>query len=77
MTVWFDAVGEFDRCAESIIERMIALRPKTPSAVAITAATLKENSLSHYWNEPEEDRDFDVRLITQFLDGLIQARSGA
>jgi hypothetical protein len=51
---------------------MNALRPKTPSGVAVTAATLKDNSLSHYWNEPEEDRDFDVSLITRFLDGLIE-----
>jgi hypothetical protein len=33
---------------------------------------MKEDALRSYWNKPDEDRDWDVMLITRFLDGLIE-----
>ena len=34
--------------------------------------SLKEEPLETYWAEPEEDRDWDVMLLTRFLDALIE-----
>jgi hypothetical protein len=51
---------------------MVTLRPKTIAGIAAVAATLKDFSLSRYWDKPDEDRDWDVMLITWFLDGLIE-----
>jgi hypothetical protein len=56
----------------TIAQEMIALRPKTPAGLAAVAATLKEWDLSHYWTKPDIDMDWDVMLITRFLDGLIE-----
>jgi hypothetical protein len=70
-----DIIGareKLDLRACRIVERMIALKPKTPKGIAAIAATLKEDLLSHHWKEQEEDRDYDVHLTTQFLDGLIE-----
>ena len=59
------------------MEGMIALRPKTLAGLAALAATMKEDALYSYWNTPDEDRDWDVMLITRFLDGLIERGSVA
>jgi hypothetical protein len=51
---------------------VIALGPKTLERITAVAATLKDYPLSHHWKEPEEDRDWDVDILTGFLDGLIE-----
>jgi hypothetical protein len=46
---------------------MIALGPKTPRGIAAVAATLKEDGLGGYWDEPDEDPDWSKMLVTRFL----------
>ena len=58
------------------MERLLALRPKTLGGIAAVAATLKNEELANYRNTPEDDRDFDVRCITPFPDGLIALAPG-
>jgi hypothetical protein len=65
-------LDELNSRANAIVESMISLRPKTLAGVGAVAATMKEDALNQYWDKPEEDRDFDVSLITRFLDGLIE-----
>jgi hypothetical protein len=69
-------LNPLDARAEDIMERMLALLPKTLDGIAAVAATLKNEELANYWNTPEDDRDFDVRCITRFLDGLIALAPG-
>jgi hypothetical protein len=66
-----------DSRVNDIMEGMIALRPKTLAGLAALAATMKDDALSSYWNKPDEDRDWDVMLITRFIDGLIESGSVA
>ena len=67
---------ELDSRANVILERMVALRPRTLAGLAALAATMKEDALGSYWNKPDEDRDWDVMLITRFIDGLIEVGRG-
>jgi hypothetical protein len=32
---------------------------------------LRDGAFAHYWKDPENDRDWDIALLTRFLDGLI------
>lgn len=57
--------------AFNIVQRMLALQPKTLDEVAAVAATLKQDTLPNYWAEPEENRDFQEQCITRFFDSLI------
>jgi hypothetical protein len=66
-----------DLRANAIMEGMIALRPKTLAGLAALAATMKDDALYSYWDKPDEDRDWDVMLISRFLDGLIERGSVA
>jgi hypothetical protein len=59
-----------------LVERMLDLRPTTPAGIAAVAATLREDNLAHYWNKPARNRDYDVELVTRFIDGLIGATVG-
>jgi hypothetical protein len=56
---------------------MIALRPKTLAGIIAIARSLKEEALDTYWDEPDEDRDWDVMLVTRFIDGLIECGTPA
>jgi hypothetical protein len=62
--------------ASELEERMIVLRPNTLAGVTAVAAILKDYALSEYWKEPEEDRDWDVEILTRFLDSLIELGQG-
>jgi hypothetical protein len=64
-------LDELNSRANAIVERMVALRPRTSAGLAAVAATMKEDALWRHWDKPEENRDWDVMLITRFLDGLI------
>jgi hypothetical protein len=66
-----EEIEQLDRRVGRIIDRMLELGPKTPVSIAGLAAVLKDEALAHYWKQPENDRDWDVALLTQFLDGLI------
>jgi phosphoglycolate phosphatase-like HAD superfamily hydrolase len=77
---WSDSVGmdskieeieQIDRSSGHLIERMIEVGPKTPASIAAVASALKEEVLDHLWDKPKDDRDWDVELLTRFLDGLI------
>jgi hypothetical protein len=57
---------------DEIVKRMIDLRPTTPGGIAAIAASLRDEALSSYWNEPVAERDCDVEVITRFLDALIE-----
>jgi hypothetical protein len=59
-----------------LAERMLDLGPTTPAGIAAVAATLREDNLAHYWEKPARDRDYDVELVTRFIDGLIGATVG-
>jgi hypothetical protein len=61
---------ELDARANAILQGMSALRPRTLAGLAALAATMKEDALYSYWDKPDEKRDWDVALITRFLDGL-------
>jgi hypothetical protein len=66
-----DEIEQIDRRAGQIIEQMLELVPKTPASIAAAASALKEEALGHLWDQSEGDRDWDVALLTRFLDGLI------
>jgi hypothetical protein len=66
-----EEIEQIDRRAGHLIERMLKLGPKTPASIAAVASVLKEEVLDHLWDKPEDDRDWDVELLTRFLDGLI------
>ncbi len=73
-------IAALNEHAGGFAERMIALRPNTLAGIAAVAATLKDYALSFHWKEPEEDRDWDVEILTKFLDclvGLGQGEEGA
>jgi hypothetical protein len=65
-------IAALNERAGGFAERMIALRPKTLAGITAVAATLKDYALSQYWRETKEDRDWDVEIITGFLDCLIE-----
>jgi|ERR1700733_11522170 hypothetical protein len=52
------------------VDSMIKLQPKTPAGIAVVAAAFKADQ-NHFWKKPEEDRDWEISLLTRFLDGLI------
>jgi flagellar biosynthesis/type III secretory pathway protein FliH len=60
--------------ASFLVERMILLRPQTPAGVAAVAASIKEDQ-PRFWKKPEKDRDWDVSLVTRFIDGLVERGS--
>jgi hypothetical protein len=62
--------------AFDIVQRMLALQPKTLVGIAAIAASLKEDTLPNYWAEPEESRDFQDLCVTRFLDSLIALAPG-
>jgi len=66
-----EEIEQIDRRAGHLIERMLELGPKTPASIAAVASALKDEALSHHWDKPGDDRDWDVALLTRFLDGLI------
>jgi hypothetical protein len=75
-----DEIAALNERACNFAERMIALRPKTLAGITVVAATLKDYAISEYWKEPVEDRDWDVKILTEFLDcliGLGQAEAAA
>jgi hypothetical protein len=53
-----------------LVDSMIKLQPKTLAGIAATAAAFKEDQ-AHFWKKPETDRDWEISLLTRFLDGLI------
>jgi hypothetical protein len=80
---WATASGHNERVEEQnrlsaplsrIIERMVALKPKTVAGIAAIAVVLRADALSSWWSKPERDRDWDIELVTRFLDGLIETR---
>jgi hypothetical protein len=54
----------------SLVDSMIKLQPKTPAGIAAVAAAFKADQ-DHFWKKPESDRDWEISLLTRFLDGLI------
>jgi hypothetical protein len=70
-----DSVEQMGVELSRILERMLDLRPTTLAGIAATAATLMEDQLTHLWDEPENDRDWDIRMLTRFIDGLIESAS--
>ena len=75
-----DDVAMGRRCLRQyLIVDGAALRPKTLAGITAVVATLNY-VLDYHWKEPEVDRDWDVAILTHFLDGLIklgQGRGGA
>jgi hypothetical protein len=61
---------------DGLAERMLDLGPTTPAGIAAVAATLRDDHLAYYWDKPVRDRDYDVELVTRFIDGLIGATVG-
>jgi hypothetical protein len=66
-----DEIAVLDERVAELVERMILLRPKTPAGIAAVAASIREDQ-RHFWKEPEIDRNWDVSLVTRFIDGLIE-----
>jgi hypothetical protein len=66
-----EKIEQLDGRAGRVIEQMLEIGPKTPASIAALAWALKEETLGHHWDAPEGDRDWDVLLLTRFLDGLI------
>lgn len=69
-------MSDSDERATNLIERMIDLRPKTLAGIAAVAASLKEDQ-SHFWDETEKSRDWDILLVTKFIDALIECGAPA
>jgi hypothetical protein len=59
-----------------IVERMLDLGPTTLAGIAAVAATLREDALASYWEEPAQNRDWDVELVTRLIDALVVAGPG-
>jgi hypothetical protein len=64
-------IGALNERAGVLVEHMISLRPDTQAGITAVAASFKENQ-HHFWKELEADRDWDVELLTRFIDGLIE-----
>jgi hypothetical protein len=71
-----DATERMSEDLARLVERMLALGPTTLAGIAAVAATLREDALDHYWKEPIAKRDWDVELVTQFIDALVVAGPG-
>ena len=54
----------------NLVDSMIKLHPKTPAGIAAVAAAFKADQ-AHFWEKHESDRDWEISLLTRFLDGLI------
>jgi hypothetical protein len=54
----------------NIVDSMIKLRPRKQLGIAAVAAAFKADQ-DHFWKEPEPDRNWEISLLTRFLDGLI------
>ena len=46
------------------------LDPRKQLRIAAVASAFKA-AQSHFWKEPEPERDWDISLLTRFLDWLI------
>jgi hypothetical protein len=66
-----DELGELCIRETNLVDSMIKLRPKTPAGIAAVAAAFKADQ-DHFWKEPEADRDWEISLLTRFLDDLIE-----
>jgi hypothetical protein len=62
--------------ATYLVERIIKLGPRTRAGIAAVAASFKADQ-RHFWKEPEPDRDWEISLLTRFIDGLIECGSSA
>jgi hypothetical protein len=62
--------------ATYLVERMIKLGPRTRAGIAAVAASFKVDQ-RHFWKEPEPDRDWEISLLTRFIDSLIECESSA
>jgi hypothetical protein len=69
-----DELGDLCIRETNLVDSMIKLQPKTPAGIAAVAAVFKADQ-DHFWKEPEPDRDWDISLLTRFLDGLIDLAS--
>jgi hypothetical protein len=67
-------IADLDERAGGLVERMISMLPKTRAGIAAVATSIKEDQY-HLWKEPDEDRDWDVALVTRFIDGLVECSS--
>jgi hypothetical protein len=63
-------ISDLNLRATDLVDSMIKLQPKTLAGIAATAAAFKEDQ-ANFWEEPEPDRDWEISLLTRFLDGLI------
>jgi hypothetical protein len=66
-----DENNRLEERATNLVERMIELRPRTRAGIAAVAACFKADQ-DHLWKDPEPDRDWEVSLVTRFIDGLIE-----
>jgi hypothetical protein len=67
-----DEIAALNERACRFAESIIALRPRTLAGITAVAAALKDYAIGEYWKEPVEDRDWDVKILTGFLDCLIE-----
>jgi hypothetical protein len=65
-----EEVGDLHERAADVVGRMISLKPKTLASIAAIAASFKKDQ-RHLWKEPVEDRDWDLELLTRFIDELV------
>jgi hypothetical protein len=72
-----DKVDDLTDRMGKTIDRMLALKPRTPAGIAAVAKTLKDEPLADYWADGAGDNDWAIDVITQFLDGLIERASSA
>jgi hypothetical protein len=65
-----DELSDLEGKSTYLVDSMIKLRPRKRLGIAAVAAAFKDNQ-SHFWKKPEPDRDWEISLLTRFLDSLI------
>jgi hypothetical protein len=65
-----DEISDLEMRLTNIVDSMITLRPRKQAGIAAIASAFKADQ-DHFWKEPELDRDWEIYLLTRFLDSLI------
>jgi hypothetical protein len=65
-----DEISDLELRLTNIVDSMITLRPRKQAGIAAIASAFKADA-DHFWKEPELDRDWEIYLLTRFLDSLI------
>jgi hypothetical protein len=65
-----DEVSDLEIRLTNLVDSMIKLKPRKQLGIAAVASAFKADQ-DHFWKEPEPERNWEISLLTRFLDSLI------